>query len=160
MGRLLSPWGVRPLLKPWVSPGSALWPTKKGSVLNVYTCIHHKTVQRSLWGGALQRMYSDAAIESFWRWKVVEILSFLWSMGGPPGSPGVPGASPEVPGACPGGPQGVPGACPGVPGAFLGVPGTSPGVPGACPGDPGDPMRLRGRPGHPRDPFHKDDSVI
>ena len=34
--KLLSPWGVRPLLKPWVSHGSALWPTTKDSVLDVY----------------------------------------------------------------------------------------------------------------------------
>ena len=57
----------------------------------------------------------------------------------------------------PGGSQGrpwvVPGACPGDPGA-------SPGVPGPCPGDPWDPRGPQGRPGHPMDLFHKDDSVI
>ena len=54
------------------------------------------------------------------------------------------------------GPEGSPG----VPGACPGVPGASPGVAGVCPGDPRESRGLWGRPGHPLDPFHKDDSVI
>ena len=59
-----------------------------------------KTVQGSAWGDALQQADSDAAIESFWRWKFVEIWPFLlsrWVPGGvrevPEGSPGIPGGS-------------------------------------------------------------------
>ena len=33
--KLFAPWGVRPLLKRWV-PGSAMWPSKNGSILAVY----------------------------------------------------------------------------------------------------------------------------
>ena len=58
-----------------------------------------------------------------------------------------------APGVSQGRPPGIPGACPGVPGAF-------PVVPGACPGDLRDPRGLYGCPGHRRDPFNKDDSII
>ena len=63
-----------PVMKPWVPPGSALWPSKKGSVLHVYRV---NTVQGSLWGHALQRKASDAAIESFCRCTFVELQVFV-----------------------------------------------------------------------------------
>ena len=76
---------------------------------------------------------------------------------GPWGSLGVLGASLGVPG-CPRGvpvgsqerPLGVPGECPEVPGA-LGSQKRAQRIPWI-------PCGLRGRPGHPRDRFHKDDS--
>ena len=106
---------------------------------------------------------SKTAIESVWRCIFVKIRPSLWSLMAPwsflasQGRPwGVSGTSLGVPGACagvPGASRGNPGVCPGVPGAFS-------GVPGAYPGDPQDPRGLRGRPGHPQDPFHKDESVV
>ena len=92
--KLLSPWGVRTLLKPWISPRSALWPTENRSL--------HKTVKGSLWVDALQRKDSDAAIESSWRSEFVEQWPFLWSVG-----------VPEVPEGFSVRPWGIPGACPG-----------------------------------------------
>ena len=59
-----------------------------------------KTVRSSPWCDGSQQAGSNTAVESFWRWKFVEIWPFLWSRcvpGGfrevPEGSPGVPGGS-------------------------------------------------------------------
>ena len=98
-----------------------------------------ETALGSLWGDGSQQAGLNTSIESFWRCICVEIFVFLLSSG--------------VLGWSQGRPRAVPGACPGFPGA-------SPGVPGPCPGDPLDPRGLWRRPTHPRDPFHKDDSVI
>ena len=46
VGRLLSPMGVHLFLKPWFVPGSALWPTKKGYVHNVYKIKQSRGVLR------------------------------------------------------------------------------------------------------------------
>ena len=66
--------------------------------------IHDKTVHGNLWDDALQRKDSDAAIESFWRCTVVEVVFVVRGV-----PRGVPGASPGVP-------RGVPGGAPEVPG--------------------------------------------
>ena len=55
--------------------------------------ILHKAVQQSLWDDALQQKASDAAIESFWRCKFVELWLFVWSawfLGVPAGPRGFP----------------------------------------------------------------------
>ena len=108
----------------------------------------------------------NTAIESFWRCKVVEIRPFLWSIRAPwrslrsQGRPwGVSGTSPGVPGAWPG----VPGASSEVPGSqgrAWGSQGRPQGSQGRAQGIPGIPRGLWGRPGHPRNPSHKDDSGI
>ena len=63
----------------------------------------------------------------------------------------------------PRGAQGRARASHGRPWGPRGVPGRTRGVPGVsdeCPVDPRGPRGLWGRPGHPQDLFHKDDSVI
>ena len=69
----------------------------------------------------------------------------------------------EVPGglrASQGRPRGVSGRSRGGPRNVPGSPRGVPGVPTGVPRGSWDPRGLRGRPRHPRDPFHKDDSMI
>ena len=62
-----------------------------------------KTALVSPWGDGSQQAGSNTAIESFWRWKFVEIWPFLLSQG-------VPGRSPKGPRASPGSPWEASGA--------------------------------------------------
>ena len=71
----------------------------------------------------------------------------------------VPGGLRDVPW----GPRGVPGRPRSVPGGPRAVSGGPRGVlagPRGVPKESWDPRGLRGRPGHPRDPFHKDYSIV
>ena len=83
--------------------------------------VREESVLGNFRNDAWQRKDSDAAIESFWRCKCMEICPFLWSVGVSGGPEGVLGAYP----ARPHGPRGVPGASPEVPGHC----GDSPRIP-------------------------------
>ena len=74
----------------------------------------------------------------------------------PGGSQGSRGRPRVVSGTSPGRPRGVPRGPRGIPGG----PRSVPRGPRACSGDPRDSRGLRRRPGHHRDPFHEDESVV
>ena len=106
-------------------PPEALGPPQAGPVADqTGLCpshIHHKVVQGSLWDDALQRTDSEAAIESSWRCKFVEMAIFVvhWGLGVPVGPKSVPG---WFQGRAWGGPRrslGAPGTPRGPPGSFF-----------------------------------------
>ena len=82
MDRLFSPMGVPSLLKPWVSPGSALWPMRKGSVLNVYSIKRFRGVFGKICCNERIRMHQSKG----WRCTFIEMWLFLWFVG----CPGIP----------------------------------------------------------------------